>query len=337
MDTFTCSSWYYLRYTDPHNTERPFGKDKVDAFMPVDQYIGGIEHAILHLLYSRFFTKVLRDMDMLSFDEHFTNLLCQGMVLDEHGDVMSKSKGNVVSPESMIARYGADSVRACILFMAPPDKELLWNEKGLAGINKFLYRAWRAVCDLAGAAGRDTLFEEGAKGDAAQAAKTLLRERHRVVAKVEEDFGRNQFNTAISAIMELVNTAGSYLRLVSLDARRADAALAEQDREVAETIVKLLAPIAPHWAEELWHEVLGEEGSVCLAAWPGFDEALIQEDEVERAVMIKGKVRAKITTPADASEEEVVKAALEAVADKIEGLTVRKTIVAGNVVNVVAG
>ena len=137
--------------------------------------------------------------------------------------------------------------------------------------------------------------------------------------------------------MELVNTAGSYLRLVSLDARRADAALAEQDREVAETIVKLLAPIAPHWAEELWHEVLGEEGSVCLAAWPGFDEALIQEDEVERAVMIKGKVRAKITTPADASEEEVVKAALEAVADKIEGLTVRKTIVAGNVVNVVAG
>ena len=337
MDTFTCSSWYYLRYTDPHNTERPFGKDKVDAFMPVDQYIGGIEHAILHLLYSRFFTKVLRDMDMLSFDEPFTNLLCQGMVLDEHGDVMSKSKGNVVSPESMIARYGADSVRACILFMAPPDKELLWNEKGLAGINKFLYRAWRAVCDLAGAAGRDTLFEEGAKGDAAQAAKTLLRERHRVVAKVEEDFGRNQFNTAISAIMELVNTAGSYLRLVSLDARRADAALAEQDREVAETIVKLLAPIAPHWAEELWHEVLGEEGSVCLAAWPGFDEALIQEDEVERAVMIKGKVRAKITTPADASEEEVVKAALEAVADKIEGLTVRKTIVAGNVVNVVAG
>ncbi|MGN0072635.1 MAG: leucine--tRNA ligase [Coriobacteriales bacterium] len=337
MDTFTCSSWYYLRYTDPHNTERPFDKAAADSFMPVDQYIGGIEHAILHLLYSRFFTKVLRDMGMLSFDEPFTNLLCQGMVLDEHGDVMSKSKGNVVSPESMIARYGADSVRACILFMAPPDKELLWNEKGLAGVNKFLYRAWRAVCDLAGVAGRDTLFEEGAKGDAAQAAKALLRERHRVVSKVEDDFGRNQFNTAISAIMELVNSTGSYLRLNSLEQRRADAALAGQDLDLAETIVKLLAPIAPHWAEELWHEVLGKEDSVCLAAWPSYDEALIQAEEIERAVMIKGKVRAKITTPADASEEEVAKAALEAVADKIEGLTVRKTIVAGNVVNVVAG
>ena len=337
MDTFTCSSWYYLRYTDPHNAEKPFAKDKVDSFMPVDQYIGGIEHAILHLLYSRFFTKVLRDMDMLSFDEPFTNLLCQGMVLDEHGDVMSKSKGNVVSPESMIARYGADAVRACILFMAPPDKELLWNEKGLAGIYKFLNRAWRAVCDLAGAAGRDTLFEPDAKGDVAQAAKTLLRERHRVVAKVEEDFGRNQFNTALSAIMELVNTAGSYLRLASLETRRADEALAAQDAEVARTIVKLLAPIAPHWAEELWHEVLGEQSSVCAVAWPSFDESLIQAEEVERAVMIKGKVRAKITTAADASEEEIVKAALAAVADKIEGLTVRKTIVAANVVNVVAG
>ena len=336
MDTFTCSSWYYMRYTDPKNDTKPFEKDAVDRFMPVDQYIGGIEHAILHLLYSRFYTKVLRDLGMLSFDEPFTNLLCQGMVLDEHGDVMSKSKGNVVSPESMIEHYGADAVRACILFMAPPDKELLWNEKGLAGIYKFLNRAWRAVCDLSGKADEQTLYSADAKDDAAAAAKTLLRERHRVAAKVEEDFGRNQFNTAISAIMELVNAAGSYLRVNSLEKRKADAELAALDADVAQTIVKLLAPIAPHWAEELWHEVMGNDGSVCEQEWPTFDESLIQAEEVERAVMVKGKVRAKILTAADASEEEIVKAALDAVASKIEGLTVRKTIVAGNVVNVVA-
>ena len=175
MDTFTCSSWYYMRYTDPKNEDKPFDKDAVNRFMPVDQYIGGIEHAILHLLYSRFYTKVLRDLGMLDFDEPFTNLLCQGMVLDEHGDVMSKSKGNVVSPESMIERYGADAVRACILFMAPPDKELLWNEKGLAGIYKVLNRAWRAVCDFAGKADTDTLFDAAAKEDVKTAAKTLLR------------------------------------------------------------------------------------------------------------------------------------------------------------------
>ncbi len=337
MDTFTCSSWYYMRYTDPKNEDKPFDKDAVNRFMPVDQYIGGIEHAILHLLYSRFYTKVLRDLGMLDFDEPFTNLLCQGMVLDEHGDVMSKSKGNVVSPESMIERYGADAVRACILFMAPPDKELLWNEKGLAGIYKFLNRAWRAVCDFAGKADTDTLFDAAAKEDVKTAAKTLLRERHRVAAKVEEDFSRNQFNTALSAIMELVNTAGSYLRVASFDQRSADAELAALDKDVAETIVKLLAPIAPHWAEELWQEVMGNEGSVCSQAWPTFDESFIQADEVERAVMVKGKVRGKVVTPADASEEEIVKAALEAIASKIEGQTVRKTIVAPNVVNVVVG
>ena len=337
MDSFSCSSWYYMRYTDPKNEDKPFDKDAVNRFMPVDQYIGGIEHAILHLLYSRFYTKVLRDLGMLDFDEPFTNLLCQGMVLDEHGDVMSKSKGNVVSPESMIERYGADAVRACILFMAPPDKELLWNEKGLAGIYKFLNRAWRAVCDFAGKADTDTLFDAAAKEDVKTAAKTLLRERHRVAAKVEEDFSRNQFNTALSAIMELVNTAGSYLRVASFEHRSADAELAALDKDVAETIVKLLAPIAPHWAEELWQEVMGNEGSVCSQAWPTFDESLIQADEVERAVMVKGKVRGKVVTPADASEEEIVKAALEAIASKIEGQTVRKTIVAPNVVNVVVG
>ena len=153
MDTFTCSSWYYLRYTDPHNEELPFAPEKANRWMPVDQYIGGIEHAILHLLYSRFYTKVLRDLGLLEFDEPFSNLLCQGMVKDEHGETMSKSKGNVIAPEDMIAEYGADAVRAYILFMAPPDKDLLWDEGGLAGIYKFMNRAWRIVNDLMGTAG----------------------------------------------------------------------------------------------------------------------------------------------------------------------------------------
>ncbi|MBR3690141.1 MAG: leucine--tRNA ligase, partial [Eggerthellaceae bacterium] len=195
MDTFTCSSWYYMRYTDPHSVEAPFDPAKANMWMPVDQYIGGIEHAILHLLYSRFFTKVLRDEGMLDFDEPFTNLLCQGMVLDANGDVMSKSKGNVIAPEDMIAEYGADAVRAYILFMAPPDKELLWNEDGLAGLFKFVNRVWRQVNDLVGLAGEDTLFEPGASSEEVKAAAKLLnRERHRVVGKVIDDFDRNNFN-----------------------------------------------------------------------------------------------------------------------------------------------
>ena len=261
MDTFTCSSWYYMRYTDPHNQSAPFDPATANAWMPVDQYIGGIEHAILHLLYSRFFTKVLRDMGMLDFDEPFSNLLCQGMVLDEHGDVMSKSKGNVIAPEDMIASYGADAVRAYILFMAPPDKELLWNEDGLAGLSKFLNRAWRIVFDLKREGGDDSLFQadpgKGAPRPDAARAK-LLRERHRVAAKVADDFGRNAFNTAIAAIMELVNAASDYLRVTGADDRVSNEA-ASFDADIAETIVKLLAPIAPHWAEELWTTVLGHE------------------------------------------------------------------------------
>lgn len=195
MDTFTCSSWYYMRYTDPHNSELPFDPAKANYWMPIDQYIGGIEHAILHLLYSRFFTKVLRDEGMLDFDEPFTNLLCQGMVLDENGEVMSKSKGNVVSPEEMIAVYGADAVRAAVLFMGPPDKEKLWNEDGLAGMYKFLNRLWRQVYDLVGEAGEDTLYQAAGKKSAKELAEELNRERHRLVGKVVEDIERNNFNT----------------------------------------------------------------------------------------------------------------------------------------------
>ena len=337
MDTFTCSSWYYLRYTDPHNTELPFAPEKANRWMPVDQYIGGIEHAILHLLYSRFFTKVLRDMGMVDFDEPFKNLLCQGMVLDEHGDVMSKSKGNVISPEDMIAGYGADAVRAYILFMAPPDKELQWNEDGLAGMYKFLNRVWRMVGDLAGVAGEDTLYQEGGKLSASEAAKVLVRERHRVCGKVVEDFDRNNFNTAIAAIMELANATGDFLHAASAEERAANAELKALSADIAEVLVKLLSPICPHWSEELWHTVLGHEGSVHVEPWPEFDPEKAKADEVELAVQVNGKVKAKITVAADAAEEDVKAQALEAVSQAIEGKDVKKVVVVkGRLVNIVA-
>lgn len=327
MDTFTCSSWYYMRYTDPHNSELPFDPAKANYWMPVDQYIGGIEHAILHLLYSRFFTKVLRDTGMLDFDEPFTNLLCQGMVLDENGEVMSKSKGNVVSPEEMIAVYGADAVRAAVLFMGPPDKEKLWNEDGLAGMYKFLNRLWRQVYDLVGEAGEDTLYQAAGKKSAKELAEELNRERHRLVGKVVEDVERNNFNTAIAAIMELSNAVGNYLRAASAEERAQDAELAAFDRELADVLVELMAPFTPHWSEELWHTLLGHDTSVHEQPWPEFDLALAAADEVELAVQINGKVKTRITVAADVAEEAIRETALEAVSKATEGKNVVKVIV----------
>ena len=338
MDTFTCSSWYYMRYTDPHNVHAPFDPEKTNAWMPVDQYIGGIEHAILHLLYSRFFTKVLRDCGLLDFDEPFTNLLCQGMVLDAHGDVMSKSKGNVVSPEEMIAEYGADAVRAYILFLGPPEKEKLWNEDGLPGMYKFLNRLWRQVHDLCGKAGDETLFAQKPADEAAvAAAKKLIRERHRVVEKVSADIERNNFNTAIAAIMELSNAAGEYLRAFSPEDRAACEDHRALDAEVAEVLVKLVAPFTPHLADELWREALGREGFVYDQPWPAYDPDQARADEVELAVQICGKIKGRVTVAADAPEPEVLAAAREAVAAALEGKTVKKEVyVPGRLVNIVA-
>lgn len=337
MDTFTCSSWYYMRYTDPHNDELPFDPKKANYWMPVDQYIGGIEHAILHLLYSRFFTKVLRDEGMLDFDEPFTNLLCQGMVLDENGDVMSKSKGNVVSPEEMIAAYGADAVRAAVLFMGPPDKEKLWNEDGLAGMYKFLNRLWRQVYDLVGQAGEETLFQEDPGKEAGERlAEGLNRERHRLVGKVIDDIERNNFNTAIAAIMELSNAVGDYLRANPAELRAQSADLKALDADTAEVLVKLMAPFAPHWAEELWHTPLGHTTSVHEQPWPEFDPSQAVSNEIELAVQINGKVKTRITVPADAAEEIIRETALNAVSKATEGKSIVKVIVIpSRLVNVV--
>ena len=251
---------------------------------------------------------------------------------------MSKSKGNVVSPEDMIVEYGADACRAYILFMAPPDKELLWNEDGLAGVYKFLNRAWRIVNDLAGKAGESTLFQNNpGKEKVAELAKTLMRERHRVVGKVTDDFARNNFNTAISAVMELCNAAGDYLRFADAETRKGCDHLSALDTEVANVIVKLLAPIVPHWAEELYSDVLGHTESVHLSAWPTWDPEKAKADQVEIAVQVCGKVRAKVVISASASEEEMKQKALKAVADFTTGKNIVKVIVVpGRLVNVVA-
>lgn len=328
MDTFTCSSWYYLRYTDPHNTELPFSREAANRFMPVDNYIGGIEHAILHLLYSRFFTKALRDMGLLDVDEPFTNLLCQGMVKDENGDTMSKSKGNVVPPSSVIEPFGADTMRLAILFIAPPEKDFDWDPNAVEGANRFIKRAWRTVWQLVQTAGVASALD---KASLSKPALELYRERHRTLAKCTEDFDRGQFNTAISAMMELVNAANAYLNAVPATER--DAALTAL---VATDIVSVLAPICPFACEELWHEALGREGSVYTAPWPEFDAAEAAADEVEIAVQVLGKMRARVMVPADADAGTMQAAAEAAVAKHIEGKTVVKAIcVPGKLVNLV--
>lgn len=338
MDTFTDSSWYFLRYTDPHNDTLPFDPAKGNRWMPVDQYIGGIEHAILHLLYSRFFVKVLRDIGLINFDEPFENLLTQGMV-KLNGETMSKSKGNTVSPDDMVAEYGADAVRTFILFLAPPDKDLEWEEDGLAGIHRFLNRVWRQIHDLCGQAGEETLYQgnEFSETQEGEASAHLKRERHRVVGKVIDDFDRNNFNTALSAIMELSNATGDYLRKVSQEVRRGDDSSEAFDREVAEVLVQMLAPMAPHWAEELWQTVLGHTDSVHTQSWPDFDPEQAKADEVELAVQVNGKVKAKIMVAASADEDSIKRIALEAIAAATEGQAIVKTIVIpGRLVNVVA-
>ena len=329
MDTFTCSSWYYLRYCDPHNTELPFSKESVDRWMPVDNYIGGIEHAILHLLYSRFFTKVLRDLGMIAIDEPFKNLMTQGMVKDEHGDTMSKSKGNVVPPSSVIEPYGADTMRLAILFVAPPEKDFDWDEKVVAGANRFIKRAWRVVWELSRTADASAVLDHTTLD-----AKSL--ELNRVLnamgIRCTTEFDKGQFNTAISAVMELVNAASAYINEVPAESR--DAALCYK---VANDVVAMLAPIIPHWAEELSHEALGKDIPVYHQPWPEFDPEQAKSNTVEIAVQLKGKVRARIEVSADASEEELTAVATEAIADQLEGKEIRKVIVVkGRLVNIVA-
>ena len=325
MDTFICSSWYYYRYADPKNTERPFDRDKVNYWAPVDQYIGGIEHAILHLLYARFFTKVLRDAGMLDFDEPFTNLLTQGMVIKD-GAKMSKSLGNVVSPEEIIEKYGADTARLFILFAAPVERDLDWSDQGVEGAFRFLNRVWRILLQFEGAI-------KSAPADCDPSALTpeeteLRRVLHMTVKKVTEDVrDRFMFNTAISSIMELVNA------FYAFQDKELSPALA---RETASMLLRMLAPFAPHITEELWARLF--TGSVHAEKWPAYDASALTQDEIEVVLQINGKVRDRVKIAADLDKEamEQLVTELPRAKELTEGKTIVKVIcVPGKLVNIV--
>ncbi len=302
MDTFVCSSFYYLSYLDPENTELPFRRDKSSYWMPVDQYIGGVEHAILHLLYSRFFTKALFDIGLSTVDEPFTNLLTQGMVLKD-GAKMSKSKGNVVSPEEIVEKYGADTARLFILFASPPERDLEWSDKGVEGSFRFLNRVYRIVDEFGVNSSNNSHFltSEMPSGDR-ELWYMLNNTIKRVTQDIEERFN---FNTAISAIMELVNAMYNYKENVpeSLWNRGLMA-------NAASNLVILLAPFAPHLSEEKW-ETLGNKGSVHSQFWPKHDPAALLKDETEIVVQLNGKVRDRMKIGVNASNDELKNAAFE--------------------------
>jgi leucyl-tRNA synthetase len=327
MDTFMCSSWYFLRYCDPHNSSEAFARDKVDYWMNVDQYVGGVEHAILHLLYSRFFTKVFRDFGYLQVDEPFQNLLTQGMVCMD-GSKMSKSKGNVVSPEEIIQKYGADTARLFILFAAPPDRDLEWSDQGVEGCYRFLNRVWRLVAQYQSTFSQNIPAEEFQDLDAE--AKKMRWHTHSTIQKVTNDIAtRFNFNTAISSIMELVNAL--YLYKEKDNVKQAVA------REGIEAVLKLLAPFAPHITEELWSEI-GHKESIHKQAWPEVDESALIQEEVTIILQVNGKLRDRIQVPVDVSAEELEKLVLssEKVKNYLEGKTVVKVVkVPKKLVNIV--
>ena len=329
MDTFVDSSWYFYRYTDAKNNSEPFDPAVVKYWFPIDQYIGGVEHAILHLIYSRFWTKVMRDLGLIENDEPVRRLFTQGMVIKD-GAKMSKSKGNVVSPDDMVARYGADSARMYSLFAAPPDRDLDWQEDGVAGVSRFLARVYRLAMKYA----RVARSSDDATPDTRNATELrLLRKLHRTIAKITLDFeGRWHFNTCVAAIMELMN-----------ELQAADAQLAAGDvsapviRELLRSLVLLLAPFAPHLSAELWEE-LGEKSAVLRAPWPVSDPELTKEDELEIPVQINGKLVTVVRVAADADVKAIEAAALagEKVPSRIAGKTIVKVIVVpGKLVNLV--
>jgi leucyl-tRNA synthetase len=328
MDTFVDSSWYFYRYTDAKNARAPFDSDKANYWFPIDQYIGGVEHAILHLIYSRFWTKVMRDLGMIKNDEPAKRLFTQGMVIKD-GAKMSKSKGNVVSPDDMIARYGADATRMYALFAAPPDRDLEWQEEGVAGISRFLSKVYRLVTKYADVA------DSGSGGSSAMtpAAQALLRKLHQTIAKITQDFdGRWHFNTSISSIMSLVKEILDHE--AAMDAGEVPAAVIA---EVFRSLTLLLSPFAPFFTAEMW-EKLGGEGVVFRTAWPVANAELAQENEIEIPVQINGKLVNVVKVPAGSDEDAVKTAALadEKVRARIEVKTVVKVIVVpGKLVNLV--
>ncbi len=317
MDTFVCSSWYFLRYCDPKNSEMPFDKAKTDYWMNVDQYIGGVEHAILHLLYSRFLTKVLYDLGYVSSVEPFANLLTQGMVLKD-GSKMSKSVGNVVSPDEIIEKYGADTARLFILFAAPPERDLDWSDTAVEGAYRFINRVWRAVEELKDYMSDDTVNHSELNSD----EKKLRLAVHTSIKKVTDDFERFNFNTAISSIMEMVNAI--YIYKENTPAENYNKALIG---ETLRTLIILLAPFIPHTSSEMW-EMIGKKESVCETPWVKYDEKALVVSEIEVVVQINGKIRGKLIISPELTPQEMQNIALadETVKGLIEGKDVIKVI-----------
>ncbi|WP_456325037.1 leucine--tRNA ligase [Desulfonauticus submarinus] len=323
MDTFVESSWYFLRYTSPRKEDAPFDPNSLKYWLPVDQYIGGVEHAILHLLYSRFFVKVLRDLGYIDLDEPFKNLLTQGMVLKD-GAKMSKSKGNVVDPDEMIQKYGADTVRLFCLFAAPPEKDMEWSDQGIDGSFRFLNRLWRVIIELL-----PILSPVGAackidKNNLSPKAKKLLFKEHQTIDKVTRDLkGKFQFNTAIAAVMELVN-----LIYLVKDELKQDEIGAKLLSSALSSVCCLLYPMVPHICEELW-QMIGYEEHLAITSWPKADPEALQQDTLTIVIQVNGKLRGKIEVDANISDEEVKAKALEDsnVQKHVQGKTIVKTIV----------
>ncbi|MCR1954074.1 leucine--tRNA ligase [Clostridioides mangenotii] len=324
MDTFVDSSWYFLRYVDNKNKEEAFDSELANRWLPVDQYIGGVEHAILHLLYARWFVKAFYKMGMVNFREPFKNLLTQGMVLKD-GAKMSKSKGNTVSPVEIIEEYGADTARLFVLFAAPPERDLEWSEQGVDGCFRFLNRVYRLVDEL-----KDVVKEESIFGALTKEDKHMRYTINSTLKKVTEDLSEKfGFNTAISALMELINEAYKYKELET----RNNAVL----KECVETVIVILAPFAPHLGDELW-SMIGKDGSIFSISWPKYDDSALVQDEVEVVVQVNGKVRDKMNIPANTSKEDMEKLAMEntKIKDFVEGKTVVKIVgVPNKLVNIV--
>ena len=346
MDTFVDSSWYFYRFCDASNSVKPFDPAAVAYWAPVDFYSGGIEHAILHLIYSRFFARVFRDLGMVNHAEPFARLLTQGMVLKD-GAVMSKSKGNVVDPDDMIAKYGADALRLYVMFVAPPEKEVEWSDAGLEGAFRFLMRVWRIVQQWRGTVASAPPVD-GLADELTDAERALRRKTHDTIRRVTQDLDpRVHLNTVVSALMELVNELYQFSDQHTLGgaaAKRTDAVSQTEQpgtqavlREAIEALVLMLSPFTPHMAEELW-EHIGREGGIVFAPWPAFDPAVAKADEVVIPVQVNGKVRGRVTVPADSGEEEIREAALAdpSVAAHLAGRSVVKVIVAkGKLVSIV--
>ena len=309
MPQWAGSSWYFLRYVDNHNDKELVSREKADKYLPVDMYIGGVEHAVLHLLYSRFYTKFLHDIGVVDFDEPFKKLFNQGMINGKNGIKMSKSKGNVVSPDDLVRDYGCDALRMYELFVGPPELDAEWDDRGIEGVSRFLSRFWNLVQDS-----KDKDIAE---------TKEMVRLRHKLVFDIEQRFNQFSLNTVVSGFMEYNN------KLIELAKKTGGV-----DKETLKTFTILLAPFAPHIGEEIWQQ-LGGTDSVFHTQWPECDEEAMKDDEVQIGVQVNGKARGVVTIPADASKDVAIAAAKEAVADKITGTIVKEIYVPGKIINIV--